>query len=195
MPQANITNLRAAKVSSMHYFLDANVWIYAVQGDGLLNPWQKRYSDFFYSIVDSTLDPQPRILMPSLLFSEILNVYLKQIALPEFKHLNGISPTAPFNVKRDYRTTQHYKDSYEKICDDILGLKTSVIFLDDSIVAGNPPAYIQAAVDPFDFNDFFYYLICRQYQKTHRTAIVTNDGDFQIADIPVITSNQDLLAL
>lgn len=195
MPQANITNIRLAKVKSCHYFIDANVWLYALQGDTLLQNWQKRYSDFFYSIVDSTLDPQPRILMPTLLFSEVLNAYLKQIALPEYKHLNGISNNQPFIYKKDYRSTQHYKDNYEKVCDDILSLKSSVNFIDDNSLINQPPDFIKPDIEPLDFNDFFYYLLCKEYQKNHRTVIVTNDGDFKIDDIPIITGHQELLAL
>lgn len=195
MSHANITNIRLAGVKSLDYFIDANVWLYAIQGDSLLSNWQKRYSDFFYNIVDSALDPQPRLLMPTLLFSEILNAYLKQIAVPEFRHLNGIGQNMPFNYKKDYRPTQHYKDNYEKVCDDILSLKSSIIFLNDSRLMNQPPDFIQSDVDPFDFNDFFYYLICKEHQKKHPTAIVTNDGDFKINDISIITGNQELLAL
>lgn len=194
MPTANITRLAKARVASTNYFVDTNVWIYALQGDGLLNNMQKQYIDFFYNIIDSILDPRPVILMPTLLFSEILNTYLKQIALDEYKTINGIPRSTSLNFKNDYRPTQHYKESYEKVCDDIYGLRSSINFVGDKSVLTNPPLYLNPAVDPFDFNDYFYYQICKEFQKTNHVTILTNDGDFQITDIPIITLNWTLLS-
>lgn len=92
MSFANIQRLANTAVQSTNYFVDANVWIYAIQGDGVLAHWQKRYSDFFYDIAESSLDPKPRIVMPTMLFSEILNTWIIKFAMDEYKTLNGISP-------------------------------------------------------------------------------------------------------
>jgi predicted nucleic acid-binding protein len=192
---SNIQRLHLANVRSTKYFIDANVWIYALQGDSLLQNWEKAYSDFFYNIIESDLDPKPKILMPTLLFSEILNTFLKHIALPEYKAINGIGDLTPFNYKLTYKSTQHYKDSYEKVCDDILSLRSAILFLNDSSVVTDPPIYINPFVDPFDFNDFFYYSICKEYIKSEPVTILTNDSDFKINDIPIITSNRALLSL
>jgi hypothetical protein len=194
MPSANITRLARAQVTTTNYFVDTNVWIYAIEGDGLLAPWQRRYSDFFYDIIDSLVDPQPKILMPTLLFSEILNTYLKQIALEEYKTINGIPKGTSLNFKNDYRPTQHYKESYEKVCDDIYGLRTSLIFIGDQSVLTDPPLYLNPAIAPFDFNDYFYYQICKEFQKEKSITILTHDADFQITDIPIITANWSLLS-
>lgn len=196
MPFANITRLAMARVASINYFVDANVWIYAIQGEELLDRWQKPYSNFFYNIIESSLDPQPKILMPTLLFSEILNTYLTKFALAEYKAIEGIPVSgSTFQFKRDYRPSQHYKDSYEKVIDDILSFKNSLHFIDDKSIVTDPPLYLSPAVDPFDFNDYFYYQICKEFQKLDTVTILTNDGDFQINDIPIITLNRTLLAL
>lgn len=195
MPFANIQRLAFATVQSTNYFADANIWIYALQGDDLLAKWQKNYNDFFYNIIESSLDPKPKIVMPTMLFSEILNTWLTKFALDEYKTLEGIQPGTNFSMKRDYRPTQHYKDNYEKICDDILSMKDSLLFVDDSTVVSHPPLYIAPAVDPFDFNDYLYYQMCREFQRSSPVTILTNDGDFQIEDIPIITANRDLIAL
>lgn len=194
MPSANITKLARARVTSTNYFVDTNVWIYAIQGDGLLEPWQRHYSDFFYDIIDSHLDPLPKILMPTLLFSEILNTYLKQIALDEYKTINGIPKGTSLNFKNDYRPTQHYKESYEKVCDDIYGLRTSINFIGDQSVLTDPPLYLNPAIASFDFNDYFYYQICKEFQKSKSVTILTHDSDFRITDIPIVTANWTLLS-
>lgn len=195
MPFANIQRLAYATVQSTNYFVDANVWIYSLQGDTTLQHWQQRYSDFFYDIIESTLDPKPKVVIPTMLFSEVLNTWLTNIAMPEYKIIQGIAPNVQFKFKRDYRPTQHYRDNYEKVCDDILSMKDSITFINDSKVVAHPPLYIAPIVDPFDFNDYLYYQICKEFQKDSPISIVTNDGDFQVNDIPIITANNTLLTL
>lgn len=191
----NIQNISRSTVQSTNYFVDANVWIYSLQGDTTLQHWQQRYSDFFYDIIESSIDPKPKVIIPSLLFSEVLNTWLTNISLPEYKAINGISNNERFSFKRDYRPTLHYRENYEKICDDILSMKDSLTFINDSRIVSHPPLYIAPVVDPFDFNDYFYYKICQQFQTDNSLTILTNDSDFQINDIPIITANRHLLNL
>lgn len=196
MSFANIQKLSYnTTVQSTNYFIDANVWIYAIQGDVVLENWQNIYSDFFYAIVESTLDPKPKILMPTMLYSEVLNTWITKIAMNEYKVTNGIPPNANFSFKNDYRPTQHYRENYEKICDDVMTIKDSLLFISDSNVVTDPPLYICSVIDPFDFNDFLYYQICKEFQKSYPVTILTNDSDFQINDIPILTTNRVLLTL
>lgn len=195
MPFANIVDLNDSVVQSTCYFADANVWIYSFQREEDLPEWQRPYSYFFYSIVESELDPLPKILMPTLLFSEILSTYLRQIAMPEYKIENNIDETENFNFKKDYRPTSHYRNSYERVCDDISGFRHSLIFVDDKSLLTDPPKFFEPAPDPFDFNDYIYYQICKDYLQKQPLTILTNDGDFQIEDIPIVTANRTLLRL
>ena len=197
MSFTNIIRLADANVTSTNYFIDANVWIYAIQGDlGVLtHSWQERYSEFFYDIIESNLEPKPKILMPSLLFSEILNRYLR-ISFEEYKIENSIDENTQFRFKNEYRETDHYRENYEKICDDVIGYEGSIIFMSDSaLIQNNSPSYLTGSIGTFDFNDFFYCQLCREYQKVNPVTILTNDGDFNINDIPIITSNRRLLSL
>lgn len=196
MPYSNITKLESkSEVISTNYFVDANVWLYALQGDDILSNWQLKYSEFFYKIIESELENRPKILMPTLLFSEIINTYLKQIAMPEYKQIEGIPAAAKFSYKGDYRNTAHYKDSYEKVCDDILGLKSSIVFIDDKSLLTEPPLFLNTDIGEFDLNDFLYYQICLAFQLEQPVILLTNDGDFRITDIPILTANSTLLAL
>lgn len=194
MALANVRNLRTASVESANYFFDANIWIYALQGTALKYWWQERYVDFFYSVAESALDPRPRILMPTLLFSEILHTWLFKISLPEFKTLNQIRENQRFDVKKDYRPTQHYRDNYERICDDIRSQGSVIRFIDDSPLIKGQPAYLQPGVGPFDLNDYLYYLLCRDFQQHERVVMVSHDGDFKAAtDLSIVTLNRELL--
>lgn len=192
----NITFLSNTTLpSSTDYFLDANVWIYAMQDESLLNRYETPYFNFFYKIIDSQLFPQPRIILPTLLFSEIVNTYLTRVAIRDYKAQENIPDKTALDFKKDYRPTKHYRDSYKKICDDIMALRSSIIFINDDSVVKNPPGYLNWDVKEFDFNDFFYYQICKEYQKQNKITIITNDGDFRINDIPIITVNRDILNL
>lgn len=193
---SNITRLSKNTLpSSQDYFLDANVWIYAMQDESLLNSYEILYFNFFYNLIDSQLLPQPKIILPTLLFSEIVNTYLTRVAIKDYKAEQGISQSTPLDFKKDYRSTNHYRDSYKKICDDIMAFRSSIVFLNDSSVVKNPPSYLNWNVKEFDFNDFFYYHICKEYQKQNNITIITNDGDFRISDIPIITVHKDILDL
>jgi hypothetical protein len=154
MPFPNIIPLRQARVEPVKYFVDANVWIYSLQGFNNLARWENDYYQFFFDIVDSKLNPQPKILLPSLLLSEIINTFLKKIAIPDYKVANGIPTATIIDFKRDYRPTQHYKDSYEQMMDDIIGIRSSIEFIDDRSIAQNPAILLNKSLGTFDFNDY-----------------------------------------
>lgn len=153
MSFTNISNLRSSIVESCSYFLDANIWIYSLQRFEDLANWQASYYNFFYDIVDSSLSPKPKIVLPSLLLSEIINTFLKQIALPEYRLLYSIPSNVVTNFKKDYRPTQHCKDSFERIMDDIVSIKSSIEFLNDSAIV-NEAYLFDKNISDFDYNDY-----------------------------------------
>lgn len=174
--------------------VDANVWIYSLQNWDDLTPWKDQYYQFFFDIIESKLDPKPRILMPTLLLSEIVNTYLRKFAIPEYRMDNAIPPAENIDFKKDYRPTQHYKDSYEKIMDDIGGLHSSIEYVDDGTIADHT-TLCNKSIGIFDYNDYLYYSLCKELNKARRVVLLTNDSDFQIRDIEIITGNRTLLEL
>jgi hypothetical protein len=194
MAFSNISELKTARINSVQYFIDANVWIYSLQGFDDLQRWQQRYFDFFYDIVESKRIPEPKIILTSLLLSEIINTYLKQIAIPDYKLLMGIPFSQEFKFKTDYRPTAHYEESFARIMDDIFSFRSSILFIDDKDIA-NENTLLKNNIGIFDYNDYLYYCLCKELNKKHKVIIVTNDGDFKVNDIEIITSNRELLAL
>ena len=190
----NIFNAKHTQVKSELYFIDSNVWIYALQNDDELDWWEKIYRDFFYDIIESTFIQKPKIILSSLLLSEIINTYLKKIAIVNYRKVNNIPNTKEINFKRDYRPTLHYKKSFEKIMNNISNLKSSILFVDDSKIA-NYTALINKNIGLFDYNDYLYYCLCKELNKTQKVIIVTNDSDFQVNDIEIVTMNKTLLTL
>jgi hypothetical protein len=195
MPFQNISSLNSAAVGSTNYFVDANVWIYSLQSFGELENWKANYYTFFYDIIESNLDPQPKIIVPALLLSEIVNTFLRQIAIPEYKLSMGIDAKDKFDFKRGYRHTAHHKDSFERIMDDIGGLHSSLLFLDDSGIVGKPSLLLNKSIGSIDYNDYLYYSLCKEFSKKDGVVILTNDGDFVVDDLPIITLNRNLLGL
>ncbi len=195
MPLPNIYNLyHKPDVQSASYFVDANVWIYSLQNFDDLKPWEDRYYQFFFDIVDSPLDPRPQILMPTILLSEIINTYLRKFAIPEYRLANSIPPAVSTDFKKDYRPTQHYKDSFEKIMDDISGLHAAIKYVDDGYI-NTRSILLNKSIGIFDYNDYLYYSLCSELNKSERVILLTNDSDFQITDLEIITANKTLLSL
>lgn len=193
MSYPNIQRLSNSYVEPIKYFIDANVWIYSMQNPSSLKHWESKYSNFFFDIIDSNLDPKPKIVLPSLLISEIINTYIRQIALPEYKTNNGI--IGNFDFKRSYRGTQDYKDNFERVCDDILGYKSSIDFISDDIVMKNPDVILTIPSTKFDYNDYIYYCMCQEIGSKKSLKMITNDSDMAVRDIKILTENRTLLSL
>lgn len=191
----NIIPLRNANVESAFYFVDANVWIYSLESFSNLSDWENNYYQFFYDIVDSNLDPKPKILLPILLISEITNTYLRKIAMPEYKNAEGIDINTQFEFKRDYRPTRHYTDSFEKMMDDIYSLRDSIEFICDKNIVDEDNSLLKNSIGNFDYNDYIYYSLCKELNSQKRIIMLTNDKDFQVQDFEIITANRTLLTL
>lgn len=183
------------KVEPITYFIDAQVWIYSMNSFEDKKWWEERYIKFFFDIIESDINPKPKILVSTLLISEIINTYLRQVAMPEYKLFNDVSKNDSFNFKKDYRITNHYKNSYKQVCDDIFSYKESILFCNDSSIISNAESILKADISAFDFNDYSYYLLCKEFSKDNTIKILTNDGDFMVKDIDMITLNKDLLNL
>jgi hypothetical protein len=190
MSASNIISLKTARVLPADYFVDANVWILSLFNFDDLQRWEQQYASFFYNIVESTLDPGPNILMPTLLLSEITNTYMKKVALPDYEQVTG---QVVQNYKRDYKGTQHYNDNFAILMDNISGLSNAIRFVDDRLLIEQPQILTQRSIRDFDYNDHLYYHLCKKLNKTRRVLIVTCDRDFTIGDIELITSNPKLL--
>ncbi|MBR9859985.1 hypothetical protein GYB22_04425 [bacterium] len=189
-----VTRLQNCQVESKYYFFDANVWLYALQGDDIaLERWEENYSDFLYSVVESDLDPKPKILMPAILYSEILNVYLKKIKYNERLAELGMT-SQDYQYKRDFRGSAQYNESIENLYDDISAISDSILFVgDDILLNNNDPLYFEPGFGSFDFADYFYSKLCHEISNNHDLSIVTNDGDFDQCPVHIITSNRNII--
>jgi predicted nucleic acid-binding protein len=186
----NIFDIRNCTPQNKKYFLDANVWLLILNRPFNPKPNEKAYLDFVTKITGSIFSPRPKIIMTSLLLSEVINRHLRSFAMPEFAKNNHIINPSNNYYKEVYRQSSQFKIDQELLCDDIKGWHNYIELVDDEFNALRPFQLLKNFPANMDFNDNYYYSLC----KKNSYSIVTNDGDFLLKDIEVITANKkDLL--
>jgi hypothetical protein len=163
---------------------DTNVWMLVTSPIGNYAAHRvRKYSNFLSQAIRS----KAKILISSMIVSEIINTYLRQ----EFNiwRENGNEGK---DFKRDYRNTEEY---YSRVDEIVSILKTQVLppstKIDDrfsDFSSSSLFAYLRA----IDFNDHYYL----QLSKIVGFKIVTDDGDFKSPafDAEIITGNPRLLS-
>lgn len=187
-----------------YYYCDANVWIAALKyyGIGCQNAYELPYQTFIEAIVNlnEINDPQvekriknkPKIILSSLVLSEIVNAFMRNVAMKAF--FGGNDEYCNYDYKRDYRdnASSDYKSQLTNLCTDILSFKDYTILLSDEFNSINPFDWItQLPTIDTDFNDLYYY----KFLIDKNIPFVTHDKDFKFQDIPIITANPRLLKL
>lgn len=179
------------------YFFDANIWIALIKQNNL-NKKEKGFDDYinlFDAIINlnGISDPKalkkikykPRIAITSMLLSEIINAYLRRIAMPSF--LNN----SYGDFKKDYRENIHsdYDKQLKIIISDILSYSFLFQFVDDDFSAFNHDVFLSSLNRNVDFNDLYYLNL----MEKNSIAIVTHDKDFNSPNVNILTSNYKLL--
>lgn len=200
----NIKDIKSVSVKAgYHYFLDANIWIYAMNSIQLSNNADKGnplYTNFFFKIIESELKPRPRIVLGSLLMSEIINTYLRKYAMPDYLYntykKKGLAVPLNFDFKSNYRPTEHFRVNYKMILNEVKAYNESILIVDDAFTSMRPFQFGKNCLSTMDFNDYYYYLLaCKLNKELKNFAFVTNDGDFGIKDFEIYTSSIALLDL
>jgi len=173
------------------YFLDANIWLKVLAPKNHLSYKDKGYLSFFEKLVNNT---KVRIIVPALVVSEVINRIIREVYYQ--KHLRAEAKKTPGFIAPDgyyknvFRNSLDYQIAYNLICDDIKSYNTSIDLVNDEFgttfkfkhVLSNPPTSL-------DFNDYYYYNLC----KKKGYFLVTDDKDFWVKDVDVITMSDTLL--
>lgn len=184
------------------YFCDANVWIAALKyyGHGGEERYEVPYQEFIDAIVNlnEINDPkllkkvkhQPKVVLTSLVLSEIINAYMRNVAMKSY--FGGDNTYRTFSFKKDYRDKpdSDYKAQLKDLCTDIMGLSDYTVLMDDDFKALNPIQNLDdlAGID-LDFNDFYY----RDFLKKHNIPLVTHDKDCKFDGVITITAQRKLI--
>lgn len=175
------------------YFFDANVWI-----DLLLPPVGvtssiKEYSNFFEAVVSLGSNPmakkKPVIIITNLLMSEIFNRYTRNKAKLYRSKSVGFNHLSDTKFYKDiYRQSNNFLKDLEVFKDNILAYE-DVLKTVQTEDCCEPSEVLQNLSQQMDYNDYVYYRLCLK----HRISLVTNDGDFKVPDVEIITANNKLL--
>lgn len=187
-----------------YYYCDANVWITTLKyyGIGGVETYEAPYQTFIDAIVNlnTTQDSEaskriknrPKIILSSLVLSEIINSFMRNVAMKAF--FGGGDTYKNFDFKSQYRDDPNsdYKKQLKHLCTDISSFSDYTEIQNDDFIAIDPYKWItQLHLVDADFNDYFYY----QYLKGKNIPFVTHDKDFKFQDIPIITANKRLLKI
>lgn len=189
-----VKKISTQKINKQLYFIDANVWIYVLNNFNTKDKYKKEYCKFIENMLESELSP--KIIMCNMLLSEIINTYSRQIAFPNFTAKNP----AKTNFKQDFRNTSDYEKEISSLLDDLKLYQPLMEFVDDNfraITNNKGIDYAQNMPKQSDYNDHFYIQLCLNLKTTTKQplSIVTNDKDFKVQNIEVITNQKDLLKL
>lgn len=164
------------------FFFDTNVWIHVIAPTFSNDTGSNKYISFFDKVFEGK---STKIAVTSVLISEIINTYMRQVA---FKlYMSEFNTTIdPKDFKSRYRSTLHYSEHYALVCDELDQRKDKFLYLADPLenFSFTEPQENQR----LDFNDFIFHKLCSEQAIT----FVTDDGDFFLEDISILTLNQNL---
>ncbi|WP_026764432.1 hypothetical protein [Sediminibacterium salmoneum] len=170
------------------YFFDANLWLKILKPPINLSRRDEKYLSF---VERFKKDPnQPKIIITAFLLSEVINRYLHDVSYKRFCQKQKQDSPPKSYYKQVYRVSKDYKNDYINICDDIDSFSSIFILVSDDLGGKIGLAQIlQSPMLSLDFNDQYYYL----QAKTNGYPIVTDDGDFYVEDVQILTYNQTLI--
>jgi hypothetical protein len=184
-------------------FCDANVWITTLKYFGSIGVDynEQPYQDFIEAIINlnNEKDPviskkiknRPKIVLTSILLSEIINAYMRNVAMKAF--FGGDDTYKAKNYKNDYRDNS--KSDFEKklsdLCSDICAFQDYTCLMDDSFKSINPYSFLPKLCSYHaDFNDVYYF----HFLLHHKMPFITHDKDCKFNDIIIGTNNKSLLS-
>ena len=176
------------------YLFDANIWL-AILDTNFSNYYMRPYEALFEDIVTQKTIRTARVVMPSLLLSEVLNRYMHDIFYKEFCRKNP--PSAGMvkhqHYKQVYRPSTEYGKDLAMACGGIGAFtqNNGISFLSDNLDKFTFKEIIKNIPRALDINDHLFAKIA----KAQGLIIVTNDGDFRVDDVTVVTGNPALLKL
>ena len=167
------------------YFLDANVWIFALGNP----PSPKTPGEEYIKFLDTLLESGIEIYAHSILISEIFNALMRinfQDYLKSEHHRTGKKPILDF--KKDFRGRSEYLDALSRFKSDIQAYSSNIQLIDNQLDF-DPDYLIKNIPSSSDFNDYLFYEMALDQNLT----IVTDDGDFNFSGIEILTQNPWLL--
>jgi len=184
----NIRHIDNVGLQQKKYFFDANLWIKILKPPIHLQGRDKKYIQFFERFKNNP--NHPKVIVTSLVLSEVINRYLREVTLPKFCKKQGVKDPDKSYYKEVYRSSEQFQSDYISLCEDIKAYANYYELVDDGLstdikqkdILTSPPRNL-------DFNDNYYYQLALKRSYT----IVTDDKDFFVEGVEVLTYNQQLI--
>lgn len=174
------------------YLFDANVWLAVLEGY-FYEPQYYPYKDFFNKIIRNRVAPDAYIGMSSLLISEIINRAMKTVHYFNFCKDNKIDyrNVPKEHYKETYRKTRTYINDLEYVCSNIRDYESKIKLVSDELNLFDCKNLIKDIPPHLDMNDYLYskMALAKNY------IIVTNDSDFSVEGIRILTTLESLIKL
>src|ERR1043165_6887585 len=182
-----IIPLPEGAIEKKNYIFDANLWLIILKPKMKPSKRELRYLGFFARFKSSP--NHPRIMVTSFILSEVINRYLREVSMHKYAEKTGDEIT-PDYYKRVYRKTEDFFIQYNVLCDEIRSYHNYYDLVPDEL--GNifkSKHILKDLPKGLDFNDHLLYKLA----KEKGYSIVTDDGDFFVDGVEVITLNTILL--
>lgn len=188
-----ITSLRNhSPVAGRRYLLDANVWIFTLEAElsDKDNPRTDPYVDFIERLKRAA--GSPKIVLPAAVLSEVVNRLLRDTYFPLFVEEHKTLPYKTdknHNYKQIYRAHDKFRVDYESLLYNIKSYSNQFELISDSFADHRVKDVFNKPTVQLDFTDWLLVSLA----KKHGYTIVTDDADFLLEDVPILTMNQSLL--
>ncbi len=176
--------------SGFRYLFDANIWL-AVLDTTFSHKTLQPYINFFNSIINETEVRDASIAVPATLLSEVINRMLRDVFYKEFCQTNTPMPGERNHFKNTYRKNPHYKIDLDNTCALIRAYHRKIEFVSDGIDKYTCRELIKNIPVNLDINDYLYSKMALE----QGLVIVTNDSDFMVEDVHILTTQHSLLQL
>ena len=184
----NIRNIDLVGLQKKKYFFDANLWLKILKPPFDLSQRDKKYLDFVQKFQNNP--NHPKIVITSLVLSEVINRYLREVSYPIFCKAQKVIDPAKSYYKEVYRNSPQFQTDYVSLCEDIKAFQNFYELVPDGLgtdvrqkdILTSPPLHL-------DFNDLYYYKLSLK----HGYTIVTDDKDFFVENVEVLTYNNQLI--
>lgn len=186
----NIHTLGVKNLEKRLYFFDANLWLKILKPPFNLSKRDERYLAFFEKFKAS--DANPKIAVTSLLLSEVINRYLREVSMNRYINKNSLQEESKNRgfYKENYRKSNQFAIDYVLLCDDIKSFHRYIHLIPDDLGNGIKLKHLfNSPPKGLDYNDFYYYLLAQK----HNLVVITDDVDFFVEGVEVHTLNQTLI--
>lgn len=190
----NINSLPSKPDISKIYLLDTNIWFFLLTNFyKKTDKIQSEYEEFFHKLCKAGKSI-PKIKLPSFIFSETINRYLRSISMEMYALKKNEQELMKKNkteyYKNHYKKSSEYNLDYNLLCDNIKNYSMFYDLINDSFdTIFDKNSLQEAVVGELDFPDYLLYKIA----LTNNYTIVTHDSDFFVENVEIFTLNKSLL--